>query len=196
MQSAVPTPFQPVREGPERRPRADVDDAVTECLTRTAEALRATGAASDAQIAMALTRAGEVMTPEQPIELIEWVARSQGHEEEHISTAILNLAEAVASTMSPAPPLVPFAGKLIAPSAFYESFDTLHKLARALICPVVFAEDTDAIGVASINPIAAQILSEEILAAVDRRFGIKPFLTVVRMDYESWTFLSRKHFGL
>ena len=28
------------------------------------------------------------------------------------------------------------------------------------------------------------------------RFGIKPFVTAVRMDYESWSFLSRKHFGL
>jgi hypothetical protein len=39
-------------------------------------------------------------------------------------------------------------------------------------------------------------MADEILATVDRRFGIKPFVTSVRMDYESWSFLSRKHFGL
>jgi hypothetical protein len=31
---------------------------------------------------------------------------------------------------------------------------------------------------------------------VFRRFGIRPFVTIARLDYESWTFLSRKHFEL
>ena len=35
-----------------------------------------------------------------------------------------------------------------------------------------------------------------ILAAVNRRFAIRPFVTVVRLDYESWSFLCRKHYGL
>jgi hypothetical protein len=96
----------------------------------------------------------------------------------------------------PSPPMVPFAGKLIAPSAFYESFDQLHKSARALLSPIIYAEDTDSIGTGALNPVAARIMAEEILATVDRRFGIKPFVTAVRMDYESWSFLSRKHFGL
>jgi hypothetical protein len=61
---------------------------------------------------------------------------------------------------------------------------------------VIFAEDTDAIGTASVNPVAAAILAAEIEAAVFKRFGIRPFLTVARLDYESWTFLARKHFEL
>ena len=39
-------------------------------------------------------------------------------------------------------------------------------------------------------------MADEILNGVNRRFGIKPFVTAVRMDYESWSFLTRKHFGL
>ena len=96
----------------------------------------------------------------------------------------------------PNPPLVPFAGKLIAPSAFYDSFDQLHRLARVLLSPVIYAEDTDSIGTASANPVAAAILSEEIQSVVFKRFGIRPFVTVARLDYESWTFLTRKHFEL
>jgi hypothetical protein len=61
---------------------------------------------------------------------------------------------------------------------------------------VVYAEDTDAIGTASVNPIAAQILGEEILLAVSKRFGIRPFITCARMEYEPWAFLCRKHFEL
>jgi hypothetical protein len=95
-----------------------------------------------------------------------------------------------------APPLIPFAGKLIAPSSFYESFQQILAIGRALVAPVLFAEDTDAIGVGSVNPLAARTLADEIHAAVERRFGIRPFLTVARLDYENWTFLARKHFGL
>ena len=100
------------------------------------------------------------------------------------------------SVIHPSPPLVPFAGKLIAPSAFYESFDQLHHTARALLSPILYAEDTDAVGTGALNPIAARLMADEILAGVNRRFGIKPFVTSVRMDYESWSFLTRKHFGL
>jgi hypothetical protein len=65
-----------------------------------------------------------------------------------------------------------------------------------LLSPVVYAEDTDAIGTASINPVASAILAAEIESAVFKRFGIRPFLTIARLDYESWTFLTRKHFEL
>jgi hypothetical protein len=92
--------------------------------------------------------------------------------------------------------VIPFGGKLIAPSAFYDSFDRIHQIARVLLSPVVYAEDTDAIGTASTNPIASAILGEEIRNQIYKRFGIRPFVTIARLDYESWTFLTRKHFEL
>ena len=93
-------------------------------------------------------------------------------------------------------PLAQLSLKLIAPSAFYESFDHIHKVARALLSPVIYVEDTDAIGTASANPIASAILADEIRNVVYKRFGIRPFVTIARLDYESWTFLTRKHFEL
>ena len=130
------------------------------------------------------------------MDLLQALAFTQGHQEEHVGNVILSLAEKVAGTLTPVPPLIPFAGKLIAPSAFYESFEAIYKTAAALLAPVIFVEDTDSIGVASTNPIAAALLASTIQEVVFRRFGIRPFLTVARLDYESWTFLTRKHFGL
>ena len=72
-------------------------------------------------------------------------------------------------------------------------FDELRNF---LLSPVIFAEDTDAIGIASINPVAASILAEEIRSSVYKRFGIRSFVTVARLDYENWAFLTRKHFEL
>lgn len=179
------TLFQASADTPVKPPRNTTADMVEECLVRTAEALQQTGAANDTHIHQALAKARESIEKGQPVDLIETLARTQGQEEEFISPIINQLGELVASTMASNPPHIPFAAKLIAPSGFYESFDAIHKLGRLLLTPVIFAEDTDAIGIASINPIAADILSEEILSAVAKRVGIRPFMSVVRLDYES-----------
>ncbi len=176
--------------------RQSAADAVARCLQATAEALHLAGAASDREILDAVRLAEEHARHDRPLDLLDALARVQGADEQHAGPAIGRLSAAVASTMIPCPPLVPFAGKLIAPSAFYESFQQMLALGRSLLAPVLFAEDTDAIGTGSVNPVAARILADEIHAAVARRFGIRPFLTVVRLDYESWAFLTRKHFAL
>ena len=198
MSSAVPfppaettlPPAAPASHG------SDPRDFAEECLLRTAEALHEARAASAAEISQAIALARESYVNGKPADLLETLARVQGHAEEHLGPAILELGNKVALTRSPYPPLVPFAGKLIAPSAFYDSFDQIHKLARLLLSPVIYAEDTDAIGTASVNPVASAILATEIENVVFKRFGIRPFLTVSRLDYESWAFLTRKHFEL
>ncbi len=155
-----------------------------------------THSASAAELNKAIAIARESHAQDSPADLLETLARVKGHDEEHLSRAIGELSDLVAATISPPAPMMTFGGKLIAPSAFYDSFDRIHKLARVLLSPVIYAEDTDAIGTASVNPVASTILAEEIRAAVYKRFGIRPFLTVARLDYENWTFLSRKHFEL
>ncbi len=166
------------------------------CLEQTAAAIHESRAATPTELNQAMSLARDFHMEDKPADLIEILARVQGHEEEHISPAILDLGNKVAATLSPAPPMIPFGGKLIAPSAFYDSFDRIHEIARVLLSPVMYAEDTDAIGTASVNPVASMILADEIRAAVYKRFGIRPFVTVVRLDYENWSFLTRKHFEL
>lgn len=198
MSSAVPFPPAEVTPPPAApAPHGGgARDFAEECLLRTAEALHEARAASAAEISQTIAIVRESHASGKPTDMLETLARLQGHAEEHLSPAILELGNKVAHTRNPYAPLVPFAGKLIAPSAFYDSFDQIHKLARLLLSPVIYAEDTDSIGTASVNPVAAAILAAEIESAVFKRFGIRPFLTVARLDYESWTFLTRKHFEL
>ncbi len=198
MPSALP--FQAVQDA-DSQPAAyntpgDLWDFADLCVQRTSDALHEARAATPAQLSQAISMARESQAAGRPSDLIEVLARLKGYDEEHLSPAILDLSNKVAATLTPYAPLLPFAGKLIAPSAFYDSFDQLHKLARVLLSPVIFAEDTDSIGTASVNPVASAILAEEIQSSVFKRFGIRPFVTVVRLDYESWTFLTRKHFEL
>jgi len=166
------------------------------CLEQTAAAIHESRAATPTELNEAISKARECHVDDKPADLLEILARTQGHEEEHIGEVIVELGDKIAATLNTSPQIMPFGGKLIAPSAFYESFDRIHQIARILLSPVVFAEDTDAIGTASINPVASTILADEIRTAVFKRFGIRPFLTVSRIDYENWSFLTRKHFEL
>lgn len=187
---AVPEPETHLRTS------GDIWDYAEVCLQQTVEALQQTRSATPAEISQAISSVREDHAQEIPSDLLEALARVQGHDEEHVSQAILELGNRVSTTMSLAAPMIPFGGKLIAPSAFYDSFDRIHSIARILLSPVIYAEDTDAIGTASVNPIAAAIIAEEIRMQVFKRFGIRPFVTIARLEYESWTFLTRKHFEL
>ncbi len=190
------SPFLAAQDTALSQKGGDFWDIAELCLQRTAEAIHEARAATPAELSQAISIARESHVMERPSDLLEVMARVHGHGEEHLGAAIVELGNKVATTLTPYAPLIPFAGKLIAPSAFYDSFDQIHKLARALLSPVIYAEDTDSIGTASANPVACEILSEEIRTTVFKRFGIRPFVTVARLDYESWTFLTRKHFEL
>ncbi len=194
MQSA--SPFLAVQEPDIHLKGEDVWDFAEVCLQQTAEALHQTRSGTPAEISQATAAVRESHARLIPADLVEALARVQGHDEEHISLAILELGNRLASTLPISVPLIPFGGKLIAPSAFYDSFDRIHSTARVLLSPVLYAEDTDAIGTASANPIASAILADEIRSQVYKRFGIRPFVTIARLEYESWTFLTRKHFEL
>ncbi len=194
MQAAAPFMIPP---DPEAAPKnADLWDFAEMSVQLTVTALQEARVATPQEISQAVAKVREQHAKERPCDLLETLARVQGHEEEHLGPVVLALGDKVAATLSPLAPYIPFAAKLIAPSAFYESFDQIHKIARVLLSPVIFAEDTDAIGIASVNPVAASILAEEIRSSVYKRFGIRSFVTVARLDYENWAFLTRKHFEL
>lgn len=190
------TLFHAVSESGSRNASKSLGEIVESCFVRTANALKSTGAANESDILKALSSVREGQERGEPLDMLEAVARVQGHDEERLGQAIAVLGDAVASTLNPVTSSIPFASKLIAPSTFYDSFDAMHILGKQLLTPVIYAEDTDAIGTGSVNPIAAQILGEEIHQAVSKRFGIRPFITNARMEYESWAFLCRKHFEL
>ncbi|MEI6818022.1 MAG: hypothetical protein WCL19_00325 [Verrucomicrobiota bacterium] len=175
--------------------RADIWELAEICLQQTADALHEVRAGTPAEISKGISLAREDHIEKKPSDLIEVLARIQGHAEEHLGPAILEMSDKVASTLTPYPPLIPFAGKLITPTAFYDSFESIYEIARILRSPAVYTEDTDSIGIASINPVASLILAQEIREAAFKRLGIRPFITIARLDYESWTFLIRKHFA-
>lgn len=174
--------------------RASISAAVEECLERTATILLHCGAATKEDLIQAITKARHANAQGKPADLLETLARHVNCPEPDIPQAILTYAEQVATAVIPSPPLVSFAARYISPAAFYDKFPELKKLGHALLSPVIYAEDSDAIGTAALNPVAASIMSEEIMAVVTRRYGICPFVSTVILDYASWNEIVRKQF--
>jgi hypothetical protein len=176
--------------------RFDIGELVDACLDQTADALLLTGAAGGGDVSCAMEAVRTARGQGRPLDLIEVIARLQSQKGEWLGGVIEALGDRLATTLNPSPQLIPFAGRLIAPYAFYQSYDHLHKLAKALLVPVIFAEVTGSIGVGSTNPIAATILAAKIQELVAQRFDIRPSLTIARLDYGSWTLLTHRHFEL
>lgn len=181
---------------PEHPPSSGGDwDLAEICMQRTAEVLHELRAATPAEISQAVSSVRESHAAQKPADLIEALARVQCPDESQLAAAILALGQQVASMVTPYAPYVPFAGKLITPTAFYEAHPQVCRLAEILGSPVIYAEDTDAVGTASINPVASQMLSKGILEIVTTQTGIRPFVSIAQLDFDSWNFLTRKHFS-
>ncbi|MBB5352356.1 hypothetical protein HNR46_002601 [Haloferula luteola] len=175
---------------------AEIEQWREVCFNRTIDALRQAGWVTEEEIRKLRERFLLVPLEDHPEDLLVLLARMQGTEEERLGIEVARLSHGLASLIPGAPPLIPFAGKLMAPSSFYEAYTQVYDLSRVLRSPVIYAEDTDAIGTASLNPVASLLMADYIMGVVNKRFAIRPFVTSARLDYESWAFLTRKHFGL
>jgi hypothetical protein len=185
---------QPVAAAPLQK--RSVAEAMMACLRESFAVLSSAGLATETELARTRHALEQAAAHGPPGDILETLARVQGAHPESLGAEVTLICNAVGRAVSPALPVIPFAAKLMAPTAFYGSFPNLQALAKMLMAPIIYAEDTDALGVGALNPIAAKIMAEEIVATVDERLGLKPFVSAVRMEYEGWGFLTRKQFSL
>ena len=116
-------------------------------------------------------------------------------DESQFEASIERWSTMLASLVTPIMPPAPFAVKMMTPSAFYEKHEPIYDLARSLKCPILYNEDADVIGLGSINPVTATIFAQALHAYVTETQKIAPYITCVRMNYESWKALTEKHFA-
>lgn len=168
---------------------------VVVCMDRTMRGLQIAGLATDEEMQKARQRVEQQIDMGNSAEFLVELAHVRSVSPAQMSGLIEKLSLALADTLPSPPPLIPFAGKLIAPNHFYETFEQLHRLGRALLCPILYAEEADVIGVGSINPMVAKFFTDEVRLTVERRLRIRPFMTTARMDFDGWMYLTRKQFG-
>ncbi|MFT5881983.1 MAG: hypothetical protein ACI9FG_000480 [Crocinitomicaceae bacterium] len=126
--------------------------------------------------------------------LLRLAALEDGDENQY-EASIERWSTMLASLVTPIMPPAPFAVKMMTPSAFYEKHEPIYDLARSLKCPILYNEDADVIGLGSINPVTATIFAQALHAYVTETQKVTPYITCVRMNYESWKALTEKHFS-
>lgn len=129
-------------------------------------------------------------------EIFETITRLSEVPPRGIGDFMANLGLAVSKTLRERPPLVPGLERSPKPAALYEAFPAVAAAARALLCPVLYSEDNEEVGVGSVNPVPALRLSTIISSEITPATGVKPFISIVRLDYDTWRALLKRHFGL
>jgi hypothetical protein len=192
MLSSSPIPQELV---PENSPNP-LAGTVAACASRTLDALEERGHLKRNEREHIEGIHLEGISEGKPSEVFETITRLSTVAPRDIPDFISGLGLAVAKTLRHRVPLVPNLTRLVPPSAFYTDFPELAIAARALLVPVLYSEDHEAVGLGSVNPIPALEMAGMVERELPVETGTAPFVSVVRLDYDTWRTLLEKHFGL
>ena len=67
---------------------------------------------------------------------------------------------------------------------------------RKLMTPVLFAEESEVIGIGSINPAALRISARTIMQFIVDKTGTTPMVSSVLLHHEGWISLCQQQFGI
>ena len=151
--------------------------------------------ASDEEISQISDRCIQSWSENLPAEPLHRLAVLEDDDDSQYEASIERWSTMLASLVTPIMPQAPFAASMMTPSAFYEKYEPIYDLARTLQCPILYNEDADVIGVGSINPVTVTIFAQALHAYVKETQNISPYITCVRLNYESWVALNSKHFA-
>ena len=180
----------------EEFPVESIQDAVVSCASKSLDALEARGHLKAHERAHIEEVHMEALEQGKASEVFETITRLSTVAPREIPDFISGLGLAVAKTLKHRVTMIPNVTRLATPVAFYNSFPELANTAKALLVPVLFSEDNEAIGVGSVNPIPAMELAGRIVAEMANHTIITPYMTVVRLDYDTWRTMIERHFGL
>ncbi len=168
---------------------------VVTCASRTLDALQERGHLQKNERDHIESVHLESLMQGKASEVFETITRLSTVAPREIPDFIGGLGLAVAKTLRERVPLVPNLTRFPSPVSFFTAFPELAAIARALLVPVLYSEDNEVIGVGSVNPIPALELASRIVAILPNHTGFTPFVSVVRLDYDTWRTLIEKEYG-
>jgi hypothetical protein len=166
------------------------------CASRTLDALETRGHLGRAEREQIEAVHMESLASGKGSEVFETITRLSTVPPREIPDFIAGLGLAVAKTLRERVLLMPNLARLAVPGAFYNAFPDVAMTARALLTPVLYSEDNEVIGIGSVNPIPALRLAQQVTEELPVHTGFTPFVSVVRLDYETWRTLLERHFSL
>ena len=116
-------------------------------------------------------------------------------EESKQAGVITQWGRAVAPIVKKRYSLIPFAGKLLGSSPFFENHQEVFEAARKVKCPLIYAEDTDVLGFGTLNPVAGAYFATFVTKYFQKQNGITPYISMFLLDLKTWDNVCERQFA-
>ena len=166
------------------------------CLDQTTKLLQERGLATPAELHQLREHGLAPLQGPRPWDPLEFLAALRVSDPDARPLEVEQLGRTLSQAMGQQLALVPFASRMPTPSAFYDLHENLLAECRRLMTPILYAEESEVIGVASINPVALGIAAEIIMRTLGEKTGTTPIVSRILLHHDGWMSLCQQQFGI
>lgn len=166
------------------------------CLGQTCALLEEHGLATPAELKELRHHGHGPLKGPRPWDSLEFLAALRIREPEARALEVERLGRSLSHSLGQPLALIPFASRMQTPSVFYDMNEALLADCRKLMTPVLYAEESEVIGIGSINPAALQISTRTIMQFIADKTGTTPIVSSVLLHHEGWISLCQQQFGI
>lgn len=177
-------------------PVADVPATDPVCLDKTCELLEEHGLATPDELRQLSEHGLAPMRGPRPWDPLEFLAALRVRDPDVRPIEIEKIGRSVAQSMGQQLALIPFGHRMPTPSGFYEANKELLGDCRRLMTPILYAEESEVIGIGSINPVALKLVAKHIVSDLGNKTGTKPLVSRMLLHHDGWISLCQKQFGI
>ena len=167
-----------------------------ECLSQTCRVLDDHALATPAELKELAHHGHGPLQGPRPWDPLEFLAALRTRDPDARAQEVERLGRSLSQSLGQPLTLVPFASKMPTPSAFYDLNDSLLLECRKLMTPVLFAEESEVIGIASINPVALRLSARTVMQFIADKTGTTPVVSTLLLHHEGWISLCQQQFGI
>ena len=166
------------------------------CLGQTCALLEEHGLATPAELKELRHHGHGPLKGPRPWDPLEFLAALRIREPEARALEVERIGRSLSHSLGQPLALIPFASRMQTPSVFYDMNEALLADCRKLMTPVLYAEESEVIGIGAINPAALQISTRTILQFIADKTGTTPIVSSVLLHHEGWISLCQQQFGI
>ena len=166
------------------------------CLGQTCALLEEHGLATPAELKELRHHGHGPLRGPRPWDPLEFLAALRIREPEARALEVERIGRSLSHSLGQPLALIPFASRMQTPSVFYDMNEALLADCRKLMTPVLYAEESEVIGIGSINPAALQISTRTIMQFIADKTGTTPIASSVLLHHGGWISLCQQQFGI
>jgi len=167
-----------------------------ECLKATYRLLAEFQLATSSELERLAEEGQQPVGTDRQMDPLEILVKCRGIQPDDRPVEIERIGRLIGTALQKPMVLPPFAARLPSPSAFYDANPGMLEVCQDLMTPILFAEETEVIGVGSINPIAMQQVSVRITEILGERTGTNPIVSTLLLTHEGWVGMCHKQLGI